>query len=132
MGGVLCFSALYLLVGYGQRRGANPSGMNLAAFCTGAVLSFVAAQLAGSAHFPPGVVGIGSAIGVGAGFGLLGITMAVQAKLPVTVVNTVVSLSLALPILLSLALYKEVPSGRKSLGLAFAAASIVLIQKESK
>ena len=132
MGGVVCFSALYLLVGYANRRGAEPRGMSFAAFAAGTLLSFAAAQMPGSAHYPAGVVWIGSAIGIGAGFGLLGITMAVASKLPVTVVNTVVSLSLALPILLSLVLYKEVPSTRKSCGLAFAAASIVLIQKESR
>lgn len=129
---VVCFSALYLLVGYGNSKGADPSGISLMAFGAGLLLSLAAARPLSAAQFPPGVLWIGSAIGTGAGFGLLGITTAVHSKVPVTIVNTVVSLSLALPIVLSLVLYQEIPSARKALGLAFAAAAIVLIQKERR
>jgi drug/metabolite transporter (DMT)-like permease len=130
LAGVLCFSAFYLVLDFSQRRKADPLGLNLATFGMGTLLSIVAAGGIREAEFPAALLLIGSLIGVTAGFGLLGITLAVRSGLSISVVNTAVSLSLALPILLSLVLYGEVPGLRKAIGLAFAVASIYLIQGE--
>src|SRR5437763_16498986 len=129
---VLCFTAFYLLVGYSQKRKTDPIGLNLATFVAATVLSVAAAGGVRASQFPPALLAIGAAIGITAGCGFLGITLAVRSGLSVSAVNTAVRLSLTLPILLSLLLYGEAPGLRKTLGLVFAAASIFLIQWEPK
>jgi len=129
LAGVLCFSAFCLVLDFSQRRKADPLGLNLATFGMGTLLSIVAAGGIRSVEFPPALLLIGSLIGITAGFGLLGIRLAVRSGLSISVVNTAVSLSLALPILL-LVLYGEAPGLRKAIGPAFAVASIYLIQGE--
>lgn len=130
LAGVVCFSAFYLVLDLSQRRKADALGLNLATFLTGTLLSVVATGGIHAGRFPPALLAIGSLIGITAGFGLLGITLAVRSGMSISVVNTAVSLSLALPIVLSLALYGEVPGLRKTVGLVFAVASIYLIQRE--
>ncbi|MFB3924397.1 MAG: EamA family transporter [Terriglobia bacterium] len=129
---VLCFSAFYILIGHSQRSQADPMGLNLVAFAAGAVISLVAAGGIRAGQFPGPLLAIGGGIGLAAGFGLLGITMATRSGLSVSIVNTCVSLSLAVPIVLSLAIYGESPGARKAIGLGFAAASILLIQSERR
>jgi drug/metabolite transporter (DMT)-like permease len=130
LAGALCFSAFYLVLDFSQRRKADALGLNLATFLTGVLLSVAAAGGIRAGQFPPTLLAIGSLIGITAGFGLLGITLAVRSGMSISLVNTAVSLSLGLPIVLSLALYGEAPGLRKTLGLAFAVASIYLIQRE--
>jgi len=129
---VLCFSALYVLVERSQKCKADPMGLNLVAFAAAALFSVVAAGGIRSGHFPGLLLAIGGIIGLSAGLGLLGITLAVRSGLSISIVNTGVSLSLVVPIVLSLAIYGEVPGARKAVGLAFAAASILLIQRERR
>lgn len=129
---MLCFSGLYLAVGRSQKRGTNPMGLNFAAFAVGGVLSVAAAMPVTAAQFPPRLVFAGALIGVAAVLGLVGTTLAAKAGVGLSVIGTVVSLSLTLPLLLSLALYGETPAPHKWLGLLFAAASIVLIQWRRK
>jgi len=130
LAGVLCFSAFYLVLDFSQRRKADALGLNLATFLTGTLFSVAAAGGLQAGQFPPALLAIGSLIGITAGFGLLGITLAVRSGIPISVVNTAASLSLAVPIVLSLALYGEAPGLRRILGLGFAVASIYLIQRE--
>jgi len=130
LAGVCCFTAFYLMLDFSQRRKADALGLNVATFLTGALLSTIAAGGIRTDQFPPAVLAIGWLIGMTAGLGLLGITLAVRSGLSISVVNTVVSLSLAVPILLSLVLYREAPGLRKTVGVGFAVASIYLIQRE--
>jgi drug/metabolite transporter (DMT)-like permease len=132
LAGVCCFSAFYLLVDFSQKRQADPFGLNLTTFLAGVLLSVAAAGGIQVNQYPPALLVIGSLIGVTAGFALLGITLAARSGMSISVVNTAVSLSLSLPIVLSLLLYGEAPSARKTVGLAFAVASIYLIQRERK
>lgn len=129
---VLCFSALYILIERSQKRQTDPMGLNLVTFAAGVLFSVVAAGGIRSGHFPGLVLATGGAIGLGAGLGLLGITLAARSGLSISIVNTGVSLSLVVPIVLLWAIYGEVPGARKSVGLAFAAASILLIQWERR
>lgn len=129
---MLCFSGLYLAVGRSQKFGTNPMGLNFAAFAVGAVLSVLAALPVTAAQFPGRLMVVGSLIGIAAILGLVGTTLAAKAGVGMSVISTVVSLSLTLPLLLSLALYGETPAPHKWLGLLFAAASIVLIQWRRK
>ncbi len=130
--GVLAFSAFYLLVDRSQKRKNDAMGLNLATFLTGAVLSVAAAGGVRAEDFPSRLLVVGLLIGVTAGIGLLGITLAVRTGASITIVNTAMSLSLCVPIVLSLALYGEHPGPRKTAGLALAGLSIVLMQKGRK
>jgi drug/metabolite transporter (DMT)-like permease len=129
---VLSFSGLYLAVGRSQKFGVNPTGLNFATFAMGALLSVAAALPVSAAQFPVPLIVVGSLIGVTAGLGLVGTTLAVKAGIGLSVVTTVISLALAVPIVLSLALYGETPAPHKWLGLALALLSIVLIQWRRK
>jgi drug/metabolite transporter (DMT)-like permease len=134
MGSLYCLLALvsfgtfYLLLGGTKGRNSDPIGVNLAAFGTGGVLSILAAAPANPLRAPSMVFGIGTAIGASAVAGLVGITFALRAGAPLSVVNTAISLSMVLPILLSFVLYGEVPRPLQLAGLALALISIVLIQ----
>jgi drug/metabolite transporter (DMT)-like permease len=138
MGIVLClvavgfFSAMYLLLGRSQKRGAEPMGVNLAAFVAGAVASFVFAVPVSASSFPPRLVLVGSLIGITAGLGLLATTLAVRSGVPVSIVNSAVSLCLIVPLLLSALLYHEMPGPRKWAGVALAMVAIILIQREQR
>jgi drug/metabolite transporter (DMT)-like permease len=129
---VCFFTAFYLLLGRSQKSSTSPTGLNLAAFCAGTVLSGAAALPLQASDFPRAVAVIGALIGVTAGLGLLGITLAVRSGVVLSIVNTTASLSLAVPILLSFAWYGEGPSPRKWAGLVLAGLSIVLIQREKR
>jgi drug/metabolite transporter (DMT)-like permease len=126
------FSTMYLLLGRSQKRGAEPMGIKLAAFITGTEISIMVALPLSSEAFPGRLILVGSLIGVTAGLGLLGTTIAVRAGVPVSIVNGAVSLCLIIPVLLSSLLYHEMPSPRKWAGVVLAAFSIILIQKEQK
>ena len=126
------FSAMYLLLGQSQKRGAEPMGINLMAFVAGALISLASAVPVSAAQFPFRLIVIGSLIGITAGFGLLATTIAVRAGMPVSIVNGAVSMCLIVPVLLSAILFHEVPGGRKWLGVLMAAVSILLIQRDQK
>jgi len=126
------FSAMYLLLGHSQKRGAEPMGINLAAFITGAIVSLLFALPVSTASFPSRLVLVGSLIGITAGLGLLATTIAVRAGVPVSIVNGAVSLCLIVPVLLSSFLFHEMPGPRKWAGVALAAVAIVLIQREQR
>lgn len=138
MGILLClvstafFSAMYLLLGHSQNRGAEPMGINLTAFITGGIVSLVFALPLSAASFPSRLVLVGSLIGITAGLGLLATTIAVRAGTPVSIVNGAVSLCLIIPVLLSSVLYHEMPGARKWAGVALAIVAIVLIQREQR
>jgi drug/metabolite transporter (DMT)-like permease len=129
---VVCFSGLYLVVGRSQKFGVNPMGLNLAAFAMAALLSMAAALPLSAGLFPGRLIVAGALMGVTAGLGLVGTTLAVKAGVGLSVVATVASLALTVPVMLSLALYGERPAPHKWLGLGFAALSIVLIQWRRK
>jgi drug/metabolite transporter (DMT)-like permease len=129
---VLSFTAFYLLLSFSQKRGNDALGVSFATCCAATAFSVGAAVPLVPAQFPLQLLWIGPLIGLTAGFGLLGIIMALRAGTAITVVNTVVSLSLAVPIVLSLFFYGEAPTGRKLAGMVFAVASIVLLQRKMK
>ena len=129
---VLAFTGFYLLLSLSQKRGNDALGVSLATCCAATAFSVGAAVPLAPAQFPLQLLWIGPAIGLMGGLGLLGIIMALRAGTAITVVNTVVSLSLAVPIILSLCFYGEAPTGRKFAGMVFAVASIVLLQGKQK
>lgn len=126
---VACFTAFYLLVTFSQKRGTDPMGLNLATFATGLLFGTAAAMPVSPGQFPMNLILIGGLIGATAGLGLLGITLAVRSGVPVSLVNLMVSLSPAVPILLSLAFFDETPSLRQWAGVGFAGLAIFLIQE---
>lgn len=136
MGIALClvavgfFTTMYLLLGYSQKRGADPMGLNLAAFVTGTLVSCLLALPMTSC--PARLILVGSLIGITAGLGLLATTVAVRAGVPVAIVNGAVSLCLIIPVLASALLYHEMPTARKWMGVALAGVAIVLIQRERR
>jgi drug/metabolite transporter (DMT)-like permease len=130
--GVIAFSGFYLLVDYSQKKGCEVLAINFVVFGVGTILALIAALPMKTGQFPMKLVWIGSTIGLTAGLGLLGIIMAMRSGIDVTIVNTIASLSLAVPILFSLFLYGEVPTLRKSLGLILAVISITFIQRGIK
>lgn len=125
-------SAMYLLLGESQKRGAEPMGINLVAFLACALLSLGAAAPLSTAQFPARLLLIGSLIGVTAGFGLLATTIAVRAGMPISIVNGEVSMCLIIPVVLAAILFHEIPGSRKWLGVVMAIASILLIRREQK
>src|SRR2546426_12468299 len=88
------FSAMYLLLGQSQKRRAEPLGINLTAFVTGAIASLVFALPVSSASFPGRLIVVRSLIGITAGLGLLATTIAVRAGVPVALVHSAVGLCL--------------------------------------
>lgn len=129
--GVLSFSALYLLLDHSQKRQkTDPMGLNLMVFSVGVVSGLLADGGIQPSHFSLRLLGVGSLMGLAAGFGLLGVTLAARSGLSISVINTSVSLTLAVPVVLSFFLYQEVPSLRKAVGLLLAALCIFLIQRE--
>ncbi len=129
--GVLAFTAFYLLLDYSQKvRKTDPMGLNLMILSVGTFLGLLCEGGIRPAHFPLRLLAVGALMGLAAGFGLLGITLAARSSLAISVINTSVSLALAVPIVLSLFFYREVPGPRKAVGLLLAALCIVLIQRE--
>jgi drug/metabolite transporter (DMT)-like permease len=129
--GVLGFSALYLLLDDSQKRQkTDPMGLNLMVFSVGVISGLLADGGIRPAHFPLKLLAVGSLMGLAAGFGLLGVTLAARSGLSISVINTSVSLTLAVPVVLSFLFYREVPGLRKAVGLLLAALCIFLIQRE--
>jgi drug/metabolite transporter (DMT)-like permease len=129
---VLSFTMFYLLLGFSQKQGTDALGVSFTTCCAATLFSVGAAIPLVPGRFPLQLLWIGSMIGLTAGFGLLGIIMALRVGTAITVVNTVVSLSLVVPIVLSLLFYGEAPAGRKLVGIVFAVASIVFLQGKQK
>ena len=129
--GMLSFSVFYLLLDYSQKRQkTDPMGLNLMIFCIGAFLGLLAERGIQPGHFPLKLLTVGCLMGVAAGFGLLGVTLAARSGLSIGVINTCVSLTLAIPVMLSWFIYRETPGPRKTVGLLLAVLCIFLIQRE--
>lgn len=126
--GMLSFSAFYLALDFSQRRKAVPPGLNPTTLAAGTLLSVVAGGGIRTGQLPRALLPIGSLIGITVGFGLLGIILTVRSGRSVSVADTAVSLPLTLSILLAVVLHGETSRFRNGSGLAFAAASIYLIQ----
>jgi uncharacterized phosphosugar-binding protein len=77
-------------------------GLNLMILSAGTLLGVLADGGIRPAHSPLKLLAVGSLMGLAAGFGLLGITLSARCGLSVNVINTTVSLTLAVPIVLSL------------------------------
>jgi drug/metabolite transporter (DMT)-like permease len=80
------------------------------------------------AAFPRGVLITGSLIGAGAVFGFLGIVMALRSGIPVSVVNTIMSLAMVVPVALSVVFYHELLHVRTFAGVILAGVSVYLLQ----
>jgi drug/metabolite transporter (DMT)-like permease len=131
--GILAFSAFYLLLDHSQKRQkADPMGLNLMTFCVGTILGLLADGGIQPAHFPWKLLLVGSLMGLAAGVGLLGVTRAARSGLSISVINTSVSLTLVVPVVLSFFLFREVPGVRKTAGLLLAALCIFLIRREQR
>lgn len=123
------FTAFYLLIDRSQQRGVNPWALNAATFGAGLLLSGVASlSSVDVGSLPKDVFLVGTFIGISAGLGMLGITFAIRSGLPVAIVNTSVSLSLAIPVVASVLLLNESINTQSAAGLALAVASICLLQ----
>jgi drug/metabolite transporter (DMT)-like permease len=123
-----CFTALYILVAHSQKKQADPHGLTLLVFVTGFVVSAISSLPFSTALYPSRLITIGILMGVSAGIGLFGVTLSARAGAPASVINTVASLSLAIPIFLALLLYHQVPKGAQSIGLLFSVLAILLLQ----
>lgn len=126
--GVIGYSGIYLLLGGSQKKKADPSGINLAIYCAGGLLSAAAALPLHAAEFPRGVVFTGSLLGVTSVVGLLGTILAMRAGVAVTAVNTILSLAMIVPIVLSAVFYHEIPHTRTLAGIFLAGVSVYLIE----
>ena len=128
---MLCFSVFCLLLDHSQKREkTDPMGLNMMSFCFGTFLGLLAERGIQPAHYPLKLLTVGFLMGLAAGFGLLGVTLAARSALSISVINTCVSLTLAIPVMLSWFFYREVPGPRKTVGLLLAVLCIFLIQRE--
>ena len=132
LGAVGGFSAIYLVMGASQKRRGDPTGMNLVGCFAGAVLSMASTYPLRVSAFPRGVVVTGLLIGTGAVFGFLGTIMALRSAIPVSVVNTILSLAMVVPVVLSMVFYHEVPNLKTLAGVILAGISVYLVQRRSK
>lgn len=127
-GGMVCFAALYILVGHSQKRKADPHGLTLLVFLTGLAMSLVRADAFAAELYPGRLVLIGTLIGVAAGVGIFGTSLSAHAGVPTSIVNTVASLALTVPIVLALVLFHQMPRAAQWLGLGLAVTAILLLQ----
>lgn len=128
---IAAFTVFYLLIEHSQRKNIDPWALNAITFASGVLLSIVALWPPNQAGIPGNVLWIGAAIGLAASLGMLGIILAIRSGIAVSIVNTTVSLSLALPILLSVVFLHESISPQEATGLTFAAGSIYLLRKDA-
>src|SRR5258708_34701580 len=84
----VAFSCLYLLLGLGQRKGAEVTGTFLVCFGAATLLSAISAAGLLRAQYSPRLVLIGALIGCFAGLGFLATMLAIRAGAPVAVVWT--------------------------------------------
>ena len=125
------FSALYLVLGASQKRNGDPTGLNLVGCFAGAVLSVASTYPLRVSAFPRGVVITGFLIGATAVCGFLGSIMALRAAIPISVVNTILSLALVVPVVLSMLFYHEVPHVKTLAGIVLAGVSVYLVKGRS-
>ncbi len=125
---VAAFSAFYLVLGATSKRKGDPTGLNLVGCFVGAGLSLAAASPIHAAGFPRGAVVAGLLIGSAAVFGFLGTIMALKSGVPVSVVNTIMSLAMVLPVVMSMVVYHEVPHIKTLVGIVLAGVSVYLVQ----
>jgi drug/metabolite transporter (DMT)-like permease len=122
------FSGFYLVLGASQKRGGDPTGLNLVGCFVGAGLSLASACPLHAAAFPRGAVVTGLLIGSAAVFGFLGAIMALKSGVPVSVVNTILSLAMVVPVVMSMVVYHEVPHLKTLAGIILAGVSVYLVQ----
>lgn len=125
--GVIGYSGIYLLLGGSQKQKGNPPGINLVIYCTGGVLSALSALPLHAAEFPRGVQFTGTMLGITSVIGLLATILAMKVGVAVSIVNTVLSLAMIVPIVLSMAFYGEIPHTRTVAGIVLAGVAVVLI-----
>ncbi|MGH9398125.1 MAG: hypothetical protein ACRD18_14895 [Terriglobia bacterium] len=126
--GVIGYSGIYLLLGGSQKKKGDPTGVNLVIYCVGGALSVGSALPLHAAEFPRGVLFTGSLLGITSAVGLLGTILAMRAGIAVSAVNTVLSLAMIVPIVLSMVFYHEIPHARTFAGIVFAGVSVYLIE----
>jgi len=122
------FSGFYLVLGASQKRKGDPTGLNLVGCFVGAGLSLASACPLHAAAFPRGAVVTGLLIGSAAVFGFLGTILAMKSGIPVSVVNTIMSLAMVVPVVLSMVFYREVPRIKTFAGIVLAGLSAYLVQ----
>jgi drug/metabolite transporter (DMT)-like permease len=132
LGAVGGFSAIYLVMGASQKRRADPTGLNLVGCLVAAGLSVASAYPLQAAAFPRGVVTTGLLIGIGAVLGFFGTIMALRSAIPISVVNTILSLAMVVPVVLSMVFYHEVLHLKTLAGIILAGVSVYLVQGRSK
>ncbi|MGI8746496.1 MAG: EamA family transporter [Bryobacteraceae bacterium] len=128
---IICFTALYLVVGRSQEKHVDPYGLTVLIFLAGLVLSFLASMPFSPVQYPRQLLITGTMMGTTAGIGLFGIALSAKAGVPVSVINTVASLALAIPVLLALIFYREIPQSYQTVGLLLSLVAIVLLQGSS-
>jgi drug/metabolite transporter (DMT)-like permease len=125
------FSAFYLVLGASQKRNSDPTGLNLVGALVGAMLSMASTYPLRVSAFPRGVVLTGLLIGVTALLGFLGTIMALRSAIPISVVNTIMSLAMVVPVVLSMFFYHEVPHVKTLAGIGLAGVSVYLVKGRS-
>lgn len=126
--GVIGYSGIYLLLGGSQKKKGDATGINLVIYCTGGLLSLGSAFPLHAAEFPRGVLFTGSLLGITSVIGLLGTILAMRAGVAVSAVNTVLSLAMVVPIVLSMLFYHEIPHSRTFAGIVLAGVAVYLIE----
>lgn len=128
---IVCFTALYLVVGWSQKKHVDPYGLTFLIFLSGLLLSSFASIPFSPAQYPRQLLIIGTMIGTTAGVGLFGTALSANAGVPVSIINTVASLALAIPVLMAFFLYQEIPQRHQAVGLLLSLVAIVLLQGRS-
>jgi len=126
-----CFAALYILVARSQKMSADPHGLTLMIFVTGLAASLFNPLAFSAAMYPPRLLAMGTMIGVAAGIGIFGTTLAARSGAPASIINTVASLALSVPVVLAFVFFHQAPNGLQSAGLVFSLLAIVLLQAVS-
>ena len=126
--GMVGISGIYLLLGVSAKKKGDPTGLNLVTCCVGVGLSVSVACPIHAAAFPRAALLMGSLIGSAAVFGFVGSIMALRAGVAVSVVNTIMNLSMVVPVVLSMFFYHEVPHMGTVAGIILAGVSVYLLQ----
>ncbi len=123
-----CFAALYILVARSQKKAADPHGLTLVIFVTGLAASLANPLAFLPAMYPPRLLAIGTLIGIAAGIGIFGTTLSARSGAPASVINTVASLALCVPVALAFVFFHQAPNGLQSIGLVLSLLAIALLQ----
>jgi drug/metabolite transporter (DMT)-like permease len=129
---IACFATLYLTVSESQEKGASPYGITVVTFLVGFCLSTASSLPLTFDRFPRKLIGLGLLIGLCAGVGMMGITMAAKSGLSASTINVAAGLALAVPVVAALIVYREAPTGKQWIGLFFTGIAIYLMQGGSR